>query len=125
MYSFGFNLFLENPLFGIGFNNFQEYFYTGQYSHSDYIESLASTGIVGFILYQGSYFVLLLKSFKLFLRSNPNSNYRFYYAFIIITVILLKFIGLSIILYNSPIVMLIFVSIIFLSNNLPSIIKEK
>jgi len=60
MYVEGFKIFLQHPIFGVGLNNFCAYFY-GYYSHSDYIEPLATTGLIGFILYQAFYVILLLR----------------------------------------------------------------
>lgn len=57
----GFELFLSNPL-GIGFGNVTNIL--GTYSHNNYIEVLASSGLVGFFAYYYIYFVGLYKSFK-------------------------------------------------------------
>ena len=65
MYVDGLRIFLDHPIFGVGLDNFRMYFYTGQYSHSDYIEPLATTGLIGFILYQAFYFFLMLRCLRL------------------------------------------------------------
>ena len=56
----GFQLFKKNPLFGVGLGSFTSYSSTGAMSHNDYIEVLASTGIIGFLLY----FPIYLMFFK-------------------------------------------------------------
>lgn len=58
LYREGIELIIKNPVFGIGLNNFSEVSKTGLYSHSDYIEVAANTGIIGFILYFSIYLIL-------------------------------------------------------------------
>ena len=50
MYVEGVKMFIRHPVCGVGLNNFGAHFVTGQYSHSDYIEPLATTGVIGFVL---------------------------------------------------------------------------
>ena len=52
MYVEGLRIFAHRPVFGVGLNNFGAHFWSGQYSHSNYIEPLATTGFIGFILFQ-------------------------------------------------------------------------
>jgi len=52
----------QNPIAGLGFEQFRHYF--GTYSHSTVSETLASTGLVGFLLYFGSLAALLFKTMK-------------------------------------------------------------
>jgi len=111
MYKFGLELFYDNPVMGVGLNNYREYFYTGQYSHSDYIESLSSTGLVGFILYQLSYLILLVKSMISFLKSKSKSN-RLLNGLVFSGTLVLKIIGFGIILYSSPSAMFVFTTLI-------------
>ncbi len=65
MYVDGLKISVEHPVFGVGLNNFGVYFNTGQYSHSDYIEPLVTTGLVGFVLYQSFYFFLISRILRL------------------------------------------------------------
>lgn len=58
LYKEGFEMISKKPIFGIGLNNFSESSKTGLYSHSDYIEVAANTGIIGFILYFSIYVIL-------------------------------------------------------------------
>lgn len=101
MYLYGVDLFLENPVFGVGFNNFRTHFFTGQYSHSDYIESLSTTGLVGFLMYQSVYVIIIFRSLKLFI-STKSRQARLYAGMSIIAITSLKIIGLGIILFYSP-----------------------
>ena len=56
MIDFGIDLFKERPIFGYGLNNYRNYYYTGQYSHNNFIELLVCLGIVGFLLFYAMYF---------------------------------------------------------------------
>jgi O-antigen ligase len=58
MYLEGFDLIKDHPILGIGLDHYRYYSSSGMYSHSDYIEVAASTGIVGFIIYFSIYFSL-------------------------------------------------------------------
>jgi O-antigen ligase len=74
MYVDGFTMFREHPVCGVGLNNFGYYFPTGQYSHSDYMEPLATTGLPGFILYQSFYVFVILRAFRLMrVVQSPNT----------------------------------------------------
>lgn len=107
MYEYGLQLFYEYPLFGVGFNNFRNYFYTGQYSHSDYIESLSCTGIIGFILYQAIYLIVLFRAIKIFFESIDN-RIRLYAAFVILSILVIKILGTGIILFYVPAPLILF-----------------
>jgi O-antigen ligase len=69
MYVQGLRMFSDNPLCGVGLGNFRERFFSGHYSnlysHSDYIEPLATTGLPGFMLYQSIYFIILYRTIRL------------------------------------------------------------
>lgn len=111
MYLYALNLFADNPFFGIGLNNYRAYFYTGQYSHSDYAESLSSTGLFGFIIYQLFYIIPLIKGYKLS-KLISKKEIRFYLLFGLLIIVTIKLIGTGIILYQSPSVMIIMTCII-------------
>jgi O-antigen ligase len=112
MYTFGFQLFMDHPVLGVGFDNYKEYFPTKLYSHSDYIESLTSTGFVGFILYQLPFFMIIFKAITI-AGYLTDKKIRFYAIMCFVGVIVIKVIGLGIILYNtSPSAMIIFASLL-------------
>lgn len=67
----GIEWFKENPIIGVGINNFRvlsnsdPYFSGGDYySHNNYIELLVNTGILGFLIYYIAYIYLLFNSIK-------------------------------------------------------------
>ena len=62
-----FDLFKENPLFGVGIGQFRFYaadYGVDMYSHNNYLEILANTGIIGFLIYYIPIFILLFKSIR-------------------------------------------------------------
>ena len=90
----GLRMFRENPIAGVGLGQFQTVFITGQYSHSDIIEPLATTGGVGILLYQSFYYILLFRLFKLLrLTRAPVDQYRFKVLIVSLIVILLFGLG--------------------------------
>ncbi len=97
---------MENPIFGVGLNNYRVYSPWGMYSHNDFTESLTSTGLIGFVLYQLFAVLIFLRTYKL-LKISKQRNNRFYFAMILLGVLLVKFIGFGIILYLQPAGMII------------------
>ena len=61
-YTEGLKVFLKNPLFGIGLNQFGELF--DAYSHSTYIELLSTTGLIGTLLFLSPLVTIYKISFK-------------------------------------------------------------
>lgn len=64
-----YNLFLENPLKGIGLDNFKTIYSEDLYSHNNYVELLSTLGLVGLIAYYAFYFSIfkcILKSKSIF-----------------------------------------------------------
>lgn len=75
----GWKLFFDNPIFGVGMNNFSYIAFNEfstwakVYSHNNYIEILSNLGIIGFFLYYYLYF----KSFMILtnlINKTKNSN---------------------------------------------------
>ncbi len=65
MIVFGWELFQEHPLVGVGVNQYRSWFNEayGNYrpAHNGYIQTLADLGLVGFFLYYGMFFITLVK----------------------------------------------------------------
>jgi len=76
MYQDGWNMTLEHPVFGVGLGNFGQHFWTGQVSHSNYMEPLATTGFVGFVLYQSIYVIFFYRALRLMGGSDFVSRYK-------------------------------------------------
>lgn len=74
----GMQIFKDNPILGIGLNNFAYYVknyteYTeARYSHNNYIEMLSCLGIVGLILYYWLYIYILFKLLKKVIKNRNN-----------------------------------------------------
>lgn len=65
LYVEGFKMFLAHPITGVGLSQFAHHFYIKMYSHSDYMEPLACTGLVGFLLYHGFALAITLRIVRL------------------------------------------------------------
>lgn len=73
LYEEGLEMLTSNPIFGVGLGNFAIQSAYGQYAHSEYMELLACTGIIGFLMYSSIYVVLwrrLSKLQKVFLNDS-------------------------------------------------------
>lgn len=107
MYVDGLKIFADHPVSGVGLNNFGKYFYTGQYSHSDYIEPLATTGLVGFVLYQSFYFLLISRILRL-LRMVRDRKERYRLRMFLLGIMAIMVIGLGAPHYtNQPVFLLL------------------
>lgn len=100
MYMAGFEMFRANPIAGVGLGQFQAMFATGQYSHSDIVESLSTTGFVGFILYQSFYVLLLLRLRVLALLSQSHEE-RYQYRTMALAIFVIVLFGLGGVHMNS------------------------
>lgn len=58
-----FQIFLSNPIKGIGMNNFKYVARYGTYSHTNYLEMLSCLGIIGTLLYYVPVVIVMIKSF--------------------------------------------------------------
>lgn len=117
LYSFGYKLFRDRPLFGIGYSNYQHFSPLKLYSHSDYIESLTSTGLIGFILYQSVYFVMFVQLMRQRFWKNTNADKRFIGYLSIMLIVMLKIIGFSLILFYNIQTMVILIVVMHLCYN--------
>lgn len=68
MMRIGWELFTRHPIRGVGFGNFSHYYYyefagwAKTYAHNNYVEILADTGIIGFMLYYFVPFWMFIKT---------------------------------------------------------------
>ncbi len=74
MYIEGLDMFAFHPITGVGLGNFITHSSTEQYSHSDYIEVLSTTGLVGFILYFSIFLVFWMHLSKIQGRNNDEGT---------------------------------------------------
>jgi O-antigen ligase len=73
LYVAGWRAFLASPLYGVGLGNFALTHGEGAYTHSDFMEVLASTGLVGFVLYVAIYVLLWRRLSRCQARSRGSS----------------------------------------------------
>jgi O-antigen ligase len=73
LYVAGWRAFLASPLYGGGLGNFALTYGEGAYTHSDFMEVLASTGLVGFVLYMAVYVLLWRRLSRCRVRSRGSS----------------------------------------------------
>jgi O-antigen ligase len=81
----GFDLFLEHPVAGVGLQN--QVLTMGSVSHSEYVDVLASTGIVGACLYFPIYFIAFRRARRAS-RSRPSRGGTEWQAFVTYVVLL-------------------------------------
>ena len=94
LYQDGWMMFRQEPVYGVGLGNFVVHSRGGEYAHSDFMEVLATTGVVGLVLYFSIYLALWFRLRRVLKkRSDATSRYMIglYQAMIITTL----FIGLG------------------------------
>ena len=75
LYQDGFQMLSERPLTGVGLSQFRVYSSTGQYSHSDFMEVFACTGVVGGVIYSSMLCVVCRRLWRL--HRSPSAQTRF------------------------------------------------
>ena len=92
----GMEKWIENPLFGYGFDSFKYYnasSVTGHlyYSHNNFVELLYNQGVIGFIAYYAFYVYLVVKAMKI----RPRSLYKGFVIGTVISLLLFEFFGIT------------------------------
>jgi O-antigen ligase len=83
-YKRGLKIAAEHPAFGVGLDNFRNETYgltntrTGTYAHSNYVELLADTGILGFIIYCSMYLTIMVRIARLKIKYLTDSQKGLY-----------------------------------------------
>ena len=65
LYIYAFQIFTENPIWGIGLSQFLVLTDYTAFTHSDYMELLSTTGFVGFSIMMTFYIIVIMKVIKL------------------------------------------------------------
>jgi O-antigen ligase len=99
MYLVAFELFKENPFFGVGFNNYRAVSGFQTYSHSTYAEALSCTGLIGALLYFLPYITISYKIIKI--RKTNNLITKKNTNLVASLFIVLMFLGTSVIHFYS------------------------
>lgn len=98
MYQSAFILFEQNPVFGIGYQQFAKISGFNMYSHSTYAEALSCTGLIGFLLYFIPYGVVIHNLIKKLIKLHKTHEEQYVYMWIVMFVSLL-FLGTGMIHY--------------------------
>ncbi len=102
--NFGLSKFLNNPILGVGINNFRvlaDEIYPGRnyYSHNNYVELLVGVGLIGTLIYYSAYFYIFTR-----LRKYTDTLSIWGKVFLLI----LLFLGFVEVLYYEPFEQLMF-----------------
>lgn len=106
MYSTAVELFKQNPIIGVGINNYRVLTYFQTYSHSTYAEILVSTGLIGTIIYFIPYISQFFKIVKLIRSENNYIVKKVRLLGIMLLIILL--LGIGVIHFYSMYVFIVF-----------------
>jgi O-antigen ligase len=109
LYSAAFKLFLENPVTGIGLSNFNVVSRLYSETHSDFMEALVSTGLVGIVLYESMYYFIIRRAWRR-LRKEPNLKVRYQLKMIIVGAVAVQIVGFGAPHYTTPLVYILLVS---------------
>ena len=86
LWKYSFDMFKENPIFGLGYSSYTEYCYSQGYyydylAHNIYIQLLGEVGIVGFTLFIAFFINALIKTVKSIKREeNIETLYLLYFS---------------------------------------------
>ncbi len=84
-----FKQFIENPILGIGYYNFQYFNRYNLYTHNNYLELLANLGIVGFTLYYCMYFSIFITALrKIMNKQDKQAIFKFVLIYISMLVVM-------------------------------------
>ena len=76
MMSEGLEVFRRHPITGIGIGNSGAYSVHHTYFHNNYVEILADTGLIGFIVYYSFWFVMAINAIRSFRRLGKTNTLR-------------------------------------------------
>jgi len=103
----GFNIFMDNPVFGTGLNTFRVFL--GKYAHNNYLELLVDVGMIGFVLFYAIYGIVFLE-----IKKMNKSKLRRY---MLIMVIILLLMDLATVSYFNKLILLVLLYIYFVAKN--------
>ena len=109
----GIEVFIQNPILGVGLGQFPFYSKYRLFTHNSYTEILAEQGVIGGILLFTFYLIPTFKSIKNYRSDKNNPLYKFYLLFFITFLIYNNFY----VFYKFPFSMMYFFLIISLQKN--------
>ena len=83
--------FLNYPIAGLGYYNFQYFNGYGLYAHNNYLELLADLGIIGFIAYYSMYFTIIRNAMKVLKRGRERNSYAVFVMVFMIVLLILEY----------------------------------
>jgi len=97
LYSEAIHYFKQNPVFGIGYKNFELVSSYQMYSHSTYAELLACAGITGFLLYIFPLVLLFKKLFMIIFNKDIKLDTQNKARIVLVFLVLMIFLGFGMI----------------------------
>jgi len=111
-YLYGFEIFMNNPFFGVGLNNYRKFNpISDQPNHVEFMIQLSELGIIGLLLFVIFFILVLLK-----LR-NSSSKDRLFKFFAFLSIWSIIFMGGAYWLHNQQIIFIIIGALLGLLNN--------
>ena len=101
LYREAFNVFADSPFIGKGLDNFRLFSASGLYAHSNYLELLADTGIIGFILFYMVYIMVWRNSSQLKYYDESSDHAKLLSGIFKCIIILFLIVGLGSVQYDS------------------------
>ena len=88
-YYLGWQLFMKNPILGVGLNNYIIYTDQGQEQHSEYMIQLAELGIIGFLIFISFYISIFKNLLNIKKIIVTQKNIEIYSAYIVIILMMI------------------------------------
>lgn len=89
MYNEALNIFYNNPILGVGFNQFRFYSAYEGYSHSTYAEVLSTTGLIGTLIYFTAYLIIIVNLLNLLLKTKGTITFIKTMQYFILMIVML------------------------------------
>lgn len=120
-YITGWDIFLDNPIFGIGLSNYGAYTNTDATIHTEYIVQLCECGVVGTFLYVMFYISIISKTLNNKKTSSPDKSQRMVMLGAILAIL---FISLTAWTYDFPFYFAIIGTVIGYTKNQSAIVSK-
>lgn len=109
LYAAGLRIWQQSPIWGVGLNHFGRYFRVDVSSHSNYIEALVSTGVVGFLVLHAAYLIVLWRTLRLTGKLRGDSK-RYQLNAVLIGILLILQYGLGAAMFTNITVSILLIS---------------
>jgi O-antigen ligase len=109
LYTAGLHIWQQSPIWGVGLNHFGRYFRVDVSSHSNYLEALVSTGVVGFLVLHTAYLIVIWRTLMLTGKLRGGSK-RYQLNVILIGIVLILQYGLGAAMFTNIAVSILLIS---------------